>query len=400
MKVPFFNLDRQYRALAPEMEPKVLECIRECAFIEGSAVKKLESELAEYLAVKHVITCGNGTEALRLALRACGVKAGDEVITTPFTFFASAEAIASIGAVPVFVDIDPISYNIDPALIEAAITPRTTAILPVDIFGVPADMDAINQIAKRHHLAVVEDACQAIGAQYRGKQAGTLADAGCFSFYPTKNLAAFGDGGMIATDSDEIALLCRALKAHGSGKNGWKAAALLGEDAGELALEEQEHSNGLYDPYKYYNFLIGDNSRLDSVQAAVLQVKLSKLGEFTRKRTENAIRYTRGLMDTPLQLPPLTPEGIVPCWHQYAVLAPDKAALSAALQEAQIGTGAFYPVPLHLQKAFHGLGYQPGSLPVAEKTCNSSVCLPIFPELTAEEVDYIITTIRAHYDMV
>ena len=207
MYISFFNLERQYEALRTEMESAVIECMRGCNFIEGPTVKALEAELAAYLHVKHAITCGNGTDALRLTLRAMGIGAGDEVITTPFTFFASAEAIAVLGAVPVFVDIDPVTLNLDPSLVEAAITPRTRAIMPVDIFGVPADMAAINAIAKKYGLRVLEDACQSIGAQYGGKMAGTLADAGCFSFYPTKNLAAFGDGGMIATDDDDLAAI-------------------------------------------------------------------------------------------------------------------------------------------------------------------------------------------------
>lgn len=400
MQIPFFDLSRQYAALQNEMEAKVCECLRGCTYIGGPAVKQLEASLAEYLHVKHAITCGNGTDALRIALRAAGVRQGDEVITTPFTFFASAEAVAALGAIPVFVDIDPYTLNIDPALIEAAITPRTRAILPVDIFGLPVEMDAINAIAKQHHLRVVEDACQAIGAEYHGRMAGALCDVSCFSFYPTKNLAAYGDGGLISTDDDDIATLCRAYKAHGSGQIGHRAAALLGEaPEDEPQLTEQASSNGLYDPCKYYNYLIGDNSRLDSVQAAVLQVKLAHLNEFTAKRARTARAYTLGLQGTPLQLPVLEPEGVKPCWHQYAVLAPDKTALIQSLADAGIGTGAFYPVPLHLQKAFRSLGYQKGSLPNAEQACERSVCLPVFPELTEAEASSIVHAIRNHYGL-
>ena len=397
LKISFFNLERQYEALRTEMESAVIECMRGCNFIEGPTVKALEAELAAYLHVKHAITCGNGTDALRLTLRAMGIGAGDEVITTPFTFFASAEAIAVLGAVPVFVDIDPVTLNLDPSLVEAAITTRTRAIMPVDIFGVPADMAAINAIAKKYGLRVLEDACQSIGAQYGGKMAGTLADAGCFSFYPTKNLAAFGDGGMIATNDDDLAAICRAYKAHGSGKQGAKAAALLGlpVDSEEPAVHGQ--ADALYDPYKYYNYLVGDNSRLDSLQAAVLRVKLRHLDTFTQNRAAIAARYAQGLAGTPLALPPMHTDGVTPCWHQYCVLAPDKDALIARLNDAQIGTGAFYPVPLHLQKAFRQLGYHAGSLPVAERACGQSVCLPVFPELTMEEQSYIIQTIVAHY---
>ncbi len=394
MKIPFFNLERQYAALQAEIEPAVTQCLRGCAFVEGPAVKALEAQLAEYLHVKHAITCGNGTDALKIALRALGVQPGDEVITTPFTFFASAEAIAAIGATPVFVDIDPVSLNLDADRIESAITPRTSAIMPVHIFGMPADMDAINAIAKRHGLKVLEDACQAIGAQYQGKMAGALADAGCFSFYPTKNLAAYGDGGMICTDCDEVAIACRAIKAHGSGKLGAQAAAILGMPADDGELSGNAQGDGLYDPFKYYNYLIGENSRLDSVQAAVLSVKLKHLDAFTRSRAAIAERYAQGLAGTPLRLPPAQGQQ---CWHQYCALAPDKDALTAYLGTMQIGAGAFYPVPLHLQKAFRHLGYTPGSLPVAERVCTQSVCLPIFPELTQEEQAYIIGAIRDFY---
>ena len=400
MKVPFFQLQRQIEALQPELDEALAQCIRSCSFIEGPAVKRLEASLCEYLNVKYAIACGNGTDALRIALRALGVAEGDEVITSPFTFFATAEAIATLGAVPVFTDIDPVTLNMDPALLEAAVTPRTRAIVPVDIFGVPADMDAINQIARRFGLRVVEDACQAIGASYHGRMASTLGDVGCFSFYPTKNLGAFGDGGMMVTNDEATATLCRALKTHGSGENGRKAAVQLGlEPPQSAATAVQAQEGSLNDPAKYYNYLIGENSRLDSLQAAVLQVKLTHLDAFNQKRAANARRYLNALQDTPLILPPMKPEGVTPCWHQYAVLAPDKPALCAALADADIGTGAFYPVPLHLQKAFRSLGYQPGSLPVAETACQQSVCLPIFPELTPQEADYVITTIRRHYGL-
>ena len=400
MKIPFFNLDRQYTAMQDELEQAALRCMRECVFVGGADVKALEAELSAYLRVKHVITCGNGTDALKLGLRGLGVKAGDEVITTPFTFFASAEAIAAVGATPVFVDIDATTLNLDPALVEAAITERTTAILPVHIFGVPTEMDALNAVARKHHLRVLEDACQAIGAEYQGKMAGALGDAACFSFYPTKNLAALGDGGMICTDDDQVATVCRALKAHGSGKLGAQAAALMGISIDDAELTAQTQGDSLYDPCKYYNYLIGENSRLDSIQAAMLRVKLRHLDTLIEKRTAIAERYEAGLSGTPLRLPPMRVQGGKPCWHQYCVLAPDKDGLNRHLNQAQIGTGAFYPVPLHLQKAFASLGYQPGSLPVAENACKQSVCLPIFPELTEEEQAEIIRTVCSYYGSV
>ena len=399
MKIPFFNLKRQYGLLQAELEQAVLASMRACTFIDGDDVKALETELAAYLKVKHAITCGNGTDALKIALKALGVHAGDEVITTPYTFFASAEAIAAVGGVPVFVDIDPVTLNLDPARLEAAITTRTRGIMPVHIFGVPADMASINTIARQYNLFVLEDACQAIGADVCGKKAGTLGDAGCFSFYPTKNLAAFGDGGMICTDRDDIATVCRALKAHGSGRNGAHAARLLGHTTDGEELNALGLGDGLYDPCKYYNYLIGDNSRLDSIQAAVLRVKLRHLEKLTQKRGAIAARYTQALADTPLCLPPLHLPDTSQCWHQYCVLAPDKDALTADLNAAGIGTGAFYPVPLHLQKAFQYLGYRKDDLPVAEAACARSVCLPVFPELEPEEQDEIVSIIRRHYGL-
>ena len=397
MKIPFFNLDRQYRMMQAELEPAVLDSLRGCAFIEGADVKALETELADYLHVRHVITCGNGTDALKLALRSLGIRPGDEIITTPFTFFASAEAIAAVGAAPVFVDIDPVTLNLDASLVEAAITPRTRGIMPVHIFGLPTDMAALQTIAQAHRLVVVEDACQAIGAHFGDGMAGAIGDAGCFSFYPTKNLAAFGDGGMVCTNRDDVAAVCRALKAHGSGRNGAKAAGILGLPVETADLDALAQGDSLYDPCKYYNYLIGENSRLDSVQAAVLRVKLRHLDALIAQRAAIAQRYADGLAGTPLQVPPMRYAGMTHCWHQYCTLAPDKEALTGALNAKGIGTGAFYPVPLHLQKAFQGLGYRAGDLPIAERVCGESVCLPVFPELTEAEQAYIVDAIRTHY---
>ncbi len=397
MTVPFLDLSRQYSQIQNEVESAVLEVMRSGAFVEGPAVKSLEAELAEYIDVKHVITCGNGTDALEIALKAVGIGPGDEVITTPFSFFATSEAISSTGAIPVFVDIQGDSLNIDPALIEAAITEKTKAILPVHIFGTPADMDEINAIAKHHNLFVIEDACQAIGSTYKGKMAGNLGDLACFSFYPTKNLGAFGDGGMITTNSDTLANACRALKAHAAGKTGFEAASSLGYDVGEMANIDQ-HSDSLYDPYKYYNYLIGSNSRLDSIQAAILLVKLKKLDEYNSSRRQIAKRYNEAFHHLPLQVPVSNDNDYrSTCWHQYAVLCEDKDAFIKKLEEAGIGVGAFYPVPLHLQKAYIGLGYKEGSLPVVESVCKRSVCLPVFPEMTVEDQDQVISAVESFF---
>lgn len=397
MQIPFFDIKRQYAEIAEEVEQKVLAVMQGAQYIEGNPVRELEERLADYLGVKYVITCGNGTDALRIALKACGVVQGDEVITTAFTFFATAEAIAQIGAVPVFAEIREDTLNLDPERIEEKITSRTKAILPVHIFGMPADMDAIHAIAKKHHLIVIEDACQAIGAGYKGKKAGTLGAVGCFSFYPTKNLGAFGDGGAMVTNEAWIAEACRAYKTHGSGKVGSKTYGRIHHLEEKDLLEENAASQGFYDPYKYYNYLIGDNSRLDTIQAAVLCAKLDRLEQWNQRRQEIARQYREHLKGLPIKLVQKEESGYGSCHHQYAVLAEDKKALAEYLQENGIGTGAFYPIPLHLQKAFAYLNYSEGDLPITEKVCRQSVCLPVFPELEDREVAYIIEKIINYY---
>lgn len=395
--IPFFDLSRQYIDIASEVEESVLHVMRSGQYIEGSATKELEKQLAEYIGVKHVVTCGNGTDALRIALQAAGVQEGDEVITTSFSFFATAEAISQIGAIPVFADIDSNTLNIDVKSIEKKITNKTKAILPVHIFGLPADMDEINGLAQEYSIPVIEDACQAIGAKYKGKRAGNLGAIGCFSFYPTKNLGAMGDGGMITTNDDNIAKVCRALKAHAAGRNGAEAYSyLFGETVKELE-DLRVSENGLYDPCKYFNYMIGGNSRLDSIQAAVLSIKLSHLDEYNSKRKKIAEAYSNHLKDTPLIVPQIDYTDRESCWHQYVVLCDEKDEFVAYMGEKGIGVGAFYPVPLHLQKAFRELKYVEGCLPIAEDTCNKSVCLPIFPELTEGEISYIIESVKEYF---
>lgn len=398
MRIPFFDLKRQYKEIASEVEQKVVDVMRSCNYIEGFATNKLESELADYLGVKHVITCGNGTDSLRIALQAAGVKEGDEVITTAFSFFATAEAIAQIGAVPVFADINSKSFNIDVNSIKKKVSNKTKAILPVHIFGMPADMDEINLIAESLNIPVIEDACQAIGADYKGRKIGNLGTMGCFSFYPTKNLGAMGDGGMITTNDDDIANVCRSIKAHASGKNGAEAYKYLHNEKVHELDNIKVSGNDLYDPCKYYNYFIGGNSRLDSMQAAVLSVKLRHLDDYNEKRNKIARRYSEKLKDTRLQLPQIDHSDRNSCWHQYAVLADDKDEFVSYMSENGIGVGLFYPIPLHLQKAFKYLGYEYGNLPIAEEVCEKSVCLPIFPELKNEEIDYIISTIYNFFD--
>ncbi|MDD3429095.1 MAG: DegT/DnrJ/EryC1/StrS family aminotransferase, partial [Oscillospiraceae bacterium] len=264
MRVPLLDLQRQYANVKEDADAALLNAFNGANYIMGANVKAFEQEFANYIGTKHCITVGNGTDALVIILKAYGIGAGDEVITTPYTFFSTAEAISCVGATPVFVDVHRDTCNIDEALIEPAITPRTKAIMPVHIFGACAEMDSINAIAKKHNLVVIEDACQAAGGSYKGKMAGNLGDASCFSFFPTKNLGCGGDGGCICTNDDNIALICRALKAHGSGENGQKAYNLLNNITEEVTADTCT-DNTVYNPLKYYNYLIGHNSRLDEV---------------------------------------------------------------------------------------------------------------------------------------
>ena len=394
MNVPFFDLKRQYACLQPEVEPAVLAALESCGYIGGRAVSDFEHKLAAYLNASHAVACGNGTEALVLALRACGVQPGDEVITTPFTFFATAEAVASIGAVPVFVDIDPADFNLAAEEVEAKITERTRAILPVHLFGAPCDMDAIMEIARRHGLKVIEDAAQAIGCEYKGQKIGSTADVSCFSFYPTKNLGGMGDGGIVTTGNGDLALILRALREHGAGKQGADARALLdGSTAEPTALQE---TGGGYDPYKYCNSLIAYNSRLDAVQAAVLSVKLDHLKNYNERRADIAAFYSKNLCDSVVK--PSARPGGKHCWHQYVIRTAHKEKLCAFLNEKGIGVGTFYPIPLHLQKAFDYLGYTRGDCPNAERAARETVCLPIFPELRQEEMEYVVRQVNAFFE--
>jgi len=393
LKIPFFDLKRQYASLRPELEPELLRVMESCGYIGGKTVQDFEGQFAAYLGARHAAACGNGTDALVLALRACGVQPGDEVITTPFTFFATAEAIAAVGAKPVFVDIRPEDFTIDPARIEDKITSRTRIILPVHLFGAPCEMADIMEIANKHGLHVVEDAAQAAGCIYHGKPVGAIGDIGCFSFYPTKNLGGMGDGGSTVTNNADTALILSALREHGAGKQGAKAYELLcRQEAPKAALPE---TGGGYDPYKYMNSLIGYNSRLDAIQAAALSIKLRHLEEYNAARTAIAAEYTKKLCDH-VRKPSARPENRH-CWHQYVIRTKHKAELCAFLNEKGVGVGTFYPIPLHLQKAFDYLGYQPGDFPEAEAAAAETVCLPIFPELSGEELAYVIEQVNSFF---
>ena len=395
MNVKILDLTRQYEEIREKVESAVVEQMRSGMYIGGSAVTEFEKRFAGYIGTKHAIALNSGTDALVIALKALGIGEGDEVITTPFTFFATAETIAMAGATPVFVDVEEDTYNIDAGKIEEKITKRTKAILPVHIFGQPADMEKIRKIADRHSLYVIEDACQAVGSAIGDKKAGAWGDAACFSFFPTKNLGAFGDGGMITTDSDEIDVICRAYREHGSAQNGAIARSIL--QGVEERLEEDRPGDALYNPYKYFNYPIAYNSRLDAIQARILNIKLDYLDGFNARRTEIARIYNEALSDVPEIDIPAVRDGVLPVWHQYAFRCSDKDAMGEFLSSRGVGSAAFYPVPLHLQKAFDYLGYREGDLPIAEKITRQTVCLPVFPELTQDEQAYVISSVKDFY---
>jgi dTDP-4-amino-4,6-dideoxygalactose transaminase len=370
--VPALNLKAQYQSIKDEIEPAVLRLFESQMFVMGPEVEKLEGELAEYCGVARGIGCASGTDALLLPLLARGIGAGDEVITSPYSFFATAGSIWRTGARPVFVDIEPDTYNIDPARIEAAITPRTRAIIPVHLYGQTADMDPICEIARKHGLPVIEDAAQAIGAAYKGKRAGALADVAALSFYPSKNLGGFGDGGMIMTDDPVLARSMARLRVHGM------------------------------EP-KYYHHEVGINSRLDALQAAVLRVKLGHLDEWTQKRREVAARYD-GLFDvqglTDLISLPREREGYFHVFNQYVIRVPGplRDPLRDFLAARQIGTEVYYPVPLHLQPCFAELGHRPGDFPIAESAARETLALPLYPELLDEQQRFVVGSIRQYLD--
>lgn len=392
MNIPLLNLKRQYTYLKDDIEKVISNILESGAYINGPYTKELESKLAKYLDVKHVIGVANGTDALVIALEALGIKEGDEVITTPFTFFATAEAISVVGAKPVFVDVSLDDFNIDVNKIEEVITERTKAIMPVHIFGTPADMDKINEIAKKYNLYVIEDACQAIGAKYRDKMIGGLGDVACFSFFPTKNLGTYGDGGLITTNSDEIAAICRALKAHGSGVNGEIAFNLL-NDIKEEVEEDKCTNDTVYNPKKYYNYLIGHNSRLDEIHAGILSVKLDYLDRWNNQRIENARYFDANLKDTDLKLMKLD-EKNKNVYHMYIVQSKNREELTQKLDEAGIGYGVYYPVPLHLQKVYKDLEYKVGDLPNVEYLSTRTLAIPVDPEMTEEERKYIVEILK------
>lgn len=392
MNIPLIDLKAQYESLAENLDKAALGVLSSANYIMGKTVTDFEKEFADFIGVKHAISVGNGTDALVLALKSMGIGEGDEVITTPFTFFATAETISAVGATPVFVDVDKETFNIDVTKIEEKITSKTKAIMPVHIFGQSADMDEINEIAKKHNLYVIEDACQAVGGKYKGRKIGTLGDVACFSFFPTKNLGCAGDGGMIVTDNDEIAIIARALRTHGSGENGQKAYNLLNNIEEEIKTAEGANDT-VYNPLKYYNYLIGYNTRLDAIQAAILSVKLKEIDSWNAKRREIVELYNEALQNSDL-VTPVAREYNDHVYHMYILQSENREEVLTKLKEAGIATGVYYPVPLHLQKVYKNLGYKEGDMPVSEYLSHRTFAIPVYPELTKEQIDYIISKIK------
>ena len=392
MNIPLVDLKAQYKVIEEKSVKAVGEVLSSASYIMGKDVTEFENEFAEYIGVKHAISVGNGTDALVVALMACGIREGDEVITTPFTFFATAESISFVGATPVFVDVEKDTYNIDPLKIEEKITKKTKAIMPVHIFGQPAKMDEIMAIAKKHNIKVIEDAAQAVGAEYKEKKVGAIGDVGCFSFFPTKNLGCAGDGGIITTYDDNIATIVRALRTHGSGENGQRAYNLLNKINEEVKTSEG-HDDTVYNPLKYYNYLIGFITRLDTIQAAILRIKLSHIDNWNEKRRENAKMYDEKLRDTSLTLP-ITIAESKSVYNMYVVQSENREKMINKLNDKGISTGIYYPVPMHLQKVYKNLGYKEGDMPVAEYLSHRTFAIPIFPELSIEQKNYIVETIK------
>jgi len=364
MKVPFLDLKAQYASIKDEIDDAIAQVIDSCAFAGGPFVEKFEQEFAHFCGSKHAVGVGSGTEALWLSLLALGIGRGDEVITVPNTFIATAEAISLCGAQPVLVDIDEKSYNMDVSQIETAITERTKAIIPVHLFGQMADMDPIMEIAKRHGLFVIEDACQAHGAEYRGKKAGTIGDAGCFSFYPGKNLGAYGDAGALITNNTELAQKTRTLRDHGQIK-------------------------------KYHHDVVGWNSRMDGLQGAVLSIKLKHLTRWNESRRNNAKLYTELLSETGQVITPIETDYAKHVYHVYAVRVKNRDVTIKKLSENEINAAIHYPIPVHLQAAYHDLPKKNGAFPKAELCASEFVSLPMFPELSHAQIIYVTEVIKA-----
>lgn len=362
MNVPLLDLKVQYASIKEELRAAVDEVMESCRFILGPYVQKFEEEIAAYTGTKYAVGVASGTDALLLSLRACEVGPGDEVITTPYSFFATAGVISRLGAIPVFVDIDPRTYNIDSDLIAGKITPRTKVIMPVHLFGQCAEMDPISALAEKHGLRVVEDAAQAIGAEHRGRRAGSMSQLGCFSFFPSKNLGGLGDGGMVVTDDPDLAELVRILRVHGSKP-------------------------------KYFHSIVGYNSRLDGLQAAALRVKLTYLDQWTEKRREHARIYDQLLKDLSV-VTPHAEEYNRHIYNQYIIRVENRDGLRRHLTERNVGTALYYPLPLHLQECYRDLGFHEGDFPESERAAKETISIPVFPEMTHQQQEYVVEQIR------
>ncbi|TDY00127.1 DegT/DnrJ/EryC1/StrS family aminotransferase [Thiohalophilus thiocyanatoxydans] len=360
--IPMVDLKEQYQTLKAEIEQGFAETFENTSFILGPNVKSFESEVADYLGVKHAISCASGTDALHLALVAAGIGRGDEVITSSFTFIATAEAIRYVGAIPVYVDIHPDTYNLDAGLIEAAMTDKTRAILPVHLFGQPTDMASIMALADKHNLKVIEDCAQSFGADINGKMTGSIGLAGAHSFFPSKNLGCYGDGGMITTNDDAVAEMLLMLRNHGSKE-------------------------------RYYHEVVGYNSRLDELQAVILRAKFKRLPQYNQQRRRVAHRYSAGLAGS-VVTPPHEDGLGTHVYHQYTVLSDQRDAVMKKLADNQIGSAIYYPVPLHQQKVFADV-CKDVSLPVTEEIAGRCLSLPVYPELKDAQIDQIVDVIQS-----
>ena len=368
MSVPIFDLRRQYAKIKDELERKVLDVLSSGMYIGGKVLADFENDFARYCGTKYAIGVASGTDALMISMRAAGVSPGDEVIVPSFTFFATAESVANIGAIPIFADVDYESMCIAPESIEKKLSSKTKAIIPVHLFGHPADMSAINEIASKHDLIVIEDACQSAGSLFDGKKTGSLGTAGAFSFYPTKNLSAAGDGGIITTDSDEVNETARKLRSHGESQ-------------------------------KYHNEMLGYNSRLDAIQAAVLSVKLAHLDEFNNLRRQHA-KYYSNLFENIEQIKlPTELDGIYHTYHQYTIRVPSehRDELADFLKQNKIGVAIYYPVPVHKLGPFSGTA-EDSDLPITMRLCGEVLSLPIFPELRDDEIEEVATAIIEYFE--
>jgi len=360
--VPQLDLAAQYASIGTEIRTAIERVMASQQFVLGREGAALEEEIAKLSGVAHGVGLASGTDALILSLRACGVQPGDEVLLPPFTFVATGSAVSALGAKPVFADIRPDTYNIDASELERRVTPRTRAIVVVHLYGLAADMDPIMAFAKTHNLPVIEDNAQAIGASYKGRPTGSIGDAACISFYPTKNLGAYGDAGMVVTNSPQIAERIRTLRNHGQSA-------------------------------KYFSSEPGWNSRLDEMQAAILRVKLRHLSNWQRARHSNAVEYTRLLNQIPGVMPPIIPDGFEHVFHQYTIRVERRDALQQFLSARKIGSTVYYPYPLHLQPLYASLGHKPGDFPRAERTAQEVLSLPIYPELPKEQIARVVDAI-------